>query len=688
MVSPTVDRRFGLVGNTAYKAPVTVIATSNITLSGEQTIDGVAVLEENSAGIPDRVLCTGQTTASQNGIWDVSAGSWTRAEDANGNYDFAQGTTVLVNRGTDYSGTYWKITTSGTITIGTTSITWTRALASDLAMLYFQQAGTGAVLRGARDKAREIYSVKDFGAVGDGVTDDTAAFQAAHDALPSTGGGIFIPNGEYLLNQTTQSAQFTITKPNVILCGSGDGSVLKHTSSGVVVGNQAVVMIRCTSGSISNIKLKNFRIQGPTPATGAAIFGTNRVCGIMIHDGATTGAIEDVEIAHVTIEKMEVACIAIANGALAADVVKRLHIHHCTIKNSRQDGINDFCGNSTDGRYENNILADLDGFGFEMAMTSGVIDNNTIRNCGQAAIGMENGLIATGRRIITNNDIADIGNAAYVDAPGITAGQSAATGNLVITGNTIRRTEGHGIAISNTPSELVITDNKIYDVGGGGSDTRGIHIPSNVTYTTVKNNTIITTTAGYAMTYGVVVAGTGSITNEVSDNTVIGHTTARVLVQSPTRVRRNLAPFLSTTGVQNTGAGEDDLITYSMPANTLEQNGQGVRITAWGITAANANNKTVKAYFGNLQVFTTGVLAANNRDWRIEVVLYRSGTTNMEGHAKGQFNATEIQVARVSSINRDYTVANTIKFTGEGTADGDILQTGMSVEFLDSNGWA
>jgi uncharacterized cupin superfamily protein len=198
MASPTVDRRLGLVGNVAIKAPVTVVATSNISLSGEQTIDGVAVLASNANGVADRVLCQAQTNASENGIWDVSTGNWTRSKDADGNNDIVQGTLVQVTRGsTNNAGTFWTLATSGAISIGTTALSWARSLVSSLSSLIFTQSGTGAVARTAQDKMREVpVSPEDFGAVGDGVTDDTAAMRKAF----ARGGRIRI-QGDYLLTE-------------------------------------------------------------------------------------------------------------------------------------------------------------------------------------------------------------------------------------------------------------------------------------------------------------------------------------------------------------------------------------------------------------------------------------------------------------------------------------------------------
>lgn len=82
----------------------------------------------------------------------------------------------------------------------------------------FTQDGTGAVERLASEKLKEWVSVKDFGAVGDGVTDDTTAFVQAI----ATGKLVQVPAGTYVLSQ-----QLTIQDKPGIFGDAGGGSVLK-----------------------------------------------------------------------------------------------------------------------------------------------------------------------------------------------------------------------------------------------------------------------------------------------------------------------------------------------------------------------------------------------------------------------------------------------------------------------------
>lgn len=114
-----VDRRYSVAEGTAIKAPCRVGTTANITLSGLQTIDGVAVVAD------DRVLVKNQTTGSENGIYTASTGNWLRTRDFDGAYDVVTGSRVLVTAGSTQAGNEYYISTTGTITIDSTSIAFT-----------------------------------------------------------------------------------------------------------------------------------------------------------------------------------------------------------------------------------------------------------------------------------------------------------------------------------------------------------------------------------------------------------------------------------------------------------------------------------------------------------------------------------------------------------------------------------
>lgn len=115
----------GYVDNIAtgldVKGSVRAATTGNITLSNTQTIDGVAL------SASDRVLVKDQSTASQNGIYIVvSGGAWTRATDADTNSEVTPGMFVFVEEGTVNADSGWILTTDGTVTLGTTNLTFTQ----------------------------------------------------------------------------------------------------------------------------------------------------------------------------------------------------------------------------------------------------------------------------------------------------------------------------------------------------------------------------------------------------------------------------------------------------------------------------------------------------------------------------------------------------------------------------------
>jgi hypothetical protein len=103
------------------KASVHVATTANIaTLSGLLTVDG------HTLEATQRVLVKNQDTASENGIYVASASTWSRALDANETGELSAGTFVFVEMGDTHADSGWVITTNGTITIGTTGITWSQ----------------------------------------------------------------------------------------------------------------------------------------------------------------------------------------------------------------------------------------------------------------------------------------------------------------------------------------------------------------------------------------------------------------------------------------------------------------------------------------------------------------------------------------------------------------------------------
>lgn len=135
------------------------------------------------------------------------------------------------------------------------------------------------------------------------------------------------------------------------------------------------------------------------------------------------------------------------------------------------------------------------------------------------------------------------------------------------------------------------------------------------------------------------------------------------------------------TSVANGTTVETDLISYTLPAGTLNQDGRAIRITVWGTSLSNANTKAIRIYFGATQVATitgqTTVLF-----WEGQALVTRVSNTSQS--AKGGVTTTAAFVTSLASAPAEtLSGAIVIRVTGtSNTASGDITGIGMLVELI------
>ena len=192
-------------------------------------------------------------------------------------------TTVTFTAGL-HVGALVKFTTAVTLSAGVTSanlVTFTgfkgqtgtvQSLASGTGSdwIGFTQAGTGAVAISAQDKMRQVVSVKDFGAVGDGVTDDTAAIQSAINTIGASK-AIYFPAGTYKITST-----INLLVAGISLVGDGDNfsygsssqnTVLSFTNAGVGINTYVAPNTASSGANVPYISIDNISLNGNNTAT-------------------------------------------------------------------------------------------------------------------------------------------------------------------------------------------------------------------------------------------------------------------------------------------------------------------------------------------------------------------------------------------------------------------------------------
>jgi hypothetical protein len=270
------------------KASVVAGTTANITLSGAQTIDGIAVVAT------DRVLVKNQTAPADNGIYIASATAWSRAPDMD-TWAEVPGAYVFVETGSTLADTGWVCTSNAGGTIGVTAITWAQ----------FSGAGSG------------VSSIT-FGSTG--LTPSTATTGAV-----TVAGTLALTNGG--TGQTTASAAFNalspITTTGDLIIGTG-----VNTASRLAIGaNGYLLTSNGTTASwvaapASGVTTFSAGTTGLTPstATGGAVTLAGTLAVANGGTNITSYAVGDIIYASTTGVLSSLADIATGNALITGGV--------------------------------------------------------------------------------------------------------------------------------------------------------------------------------------------------------------------------------------------------------------------------------------------------------------------------------------------------------------------------------
>ena len=234
-----------------------VATTANITLSGEQTIDGVTTTT-------DRVLVKNQTTGSQNGIYVSAAGAWARSTDADANVEVTAGLYTLITEGTVAGGQGFVLTTDDPITVGTTVLTFSQfSGVGDLV------GGTGITKSGntisvdaSQTQITDVGALdagsitSGFGAINNGSSTITTTGAVATGALTVTGGITGALTGNVTGNVTGSS-------------GSTTGNAATATTA-TTVSDDAITLAKMASGTDGNLISYDTNGDPVAVATGTA----------------------------------------------------------------------------------------------------------------------------------------------------------------------------------------------------------------------------------------------------------------------------------------------------------------------------------------------------------------------------------------------------------------------------------
>jgi len=646
------------------KNSVRAATGTNITLSGTQTIDGVAVVAGN------RVLVKSQTNKTQNGIYVVASGAWSRAEDADQNGELTAGSFTFVEEGTNYADSGWVVSTNGEIVIGTDDMEWTQF--SGAGQL---SAGDGLSLTGGEFSVVVDNSTIEVGAgnalkVKDGLTLVTPNIGAATgDSLNLSTGNLTAGNatigggtGGSITGANLVSANYftgtltTAAQPNITSVGTlGNLSVtttLNVASSafianangiytnGYYYANGEAIDFQTAAGNATELQFKatgsNDLASSPNltfSGTALAVTGTANVSGQVIAgniktDSLTTGRVTFqgagnvlADSANLTFSSDTLTVTGTANVS-GQVIVGNLKTDSLTTGRVTFQGAGNVLADDADLTFDT-LTNELQSGNANVAvnLTAG---NVTARNLtsGRITFATSGGLLSdnanllfnTTGNILTVDNVTATGNvdAAQFIGNGVQisniagANVSGQVGNALVAGTVYTNAQPNITSVGTLTSLAVSGTTNLGNVG-------------NITITGGSNGYALTTDGSGNLNWTSV--GTSKIANGTSEVSIPG-------VDGDITITRggNLVITVTGTGANITG--------------TLDVTGNisGNNISAANTITANANTDSTSSITGTVKV--TGGMAATGNIYTGKSVGFANNNGGTASKAYIQFNDT------------------------------------------------
>lgn len=409
------------------------------------------------------------------------------------------------------------------------------------------------------------YNVRAYGALGDGLADDTGAVQAAIEAASITGGVMYFPPGAYVINA------MLLIPSNVHLKGAGElTTVLKF---GVI--DHGITNIDPVGGNES-IYLSHFSIDGSDVTYfGVFLDGVQGACINQVRV-ISTGS-HGISLRNGVRAKI-VNCTVTNNGGSGVEFVSQTDsiIQGCNINSNIERGImlqggsmrnridsNDISLNTLSGvmlplastatqnTISNNVLWKNSGSGIVIQSMFNTITGNTVRENGTT--GADQGVMCNASYNIIANNIITEGKGVGIDVGG--------GSNISIVGNVVSFNANFGIEINgfdpvNSSFNCTVSNNTVTS-----NKQDGIRVQITTGSTRNSNNHIISSNRVDGNTgYGITLSS-GAGQNYVADNYFTANTAGSVSNSGSGNVFRNNRGYLTeSNGTSTIASGSTSVV--------------------------------------------------------------------------------------------------------------------------------